>query len=173
MLTRVPQVRRQHPLPSAPRQKSDIHPPLQAGKRCVSYRFFTLPMHAAHKSGSARRKPGTGFSDAISGALGRLAAQSSGAKNLVSTRFFTLPKHAGALQCEGIVNEKFAFQSLSYMDFEISDFSLTSEDVCAPAQTSGVKNIVSTIFFTLPWTRSPQHSPSACFCDPCPCYCRR
>jgi hypothetical protein len=35
---------------------------------------------AAHKSGSARRKPGTGFSDAISGALGRLAAQSSGLK---------------------------------------------------------------------------------------------
>ena len=30
------------------------------------------------------------FSDGISGALGRLAAQSSGAKNLVSTRFFTL-----------------------------------------------------------------------------------
>jgi len=29
------------------------------------------------------------------------------AKNLVSTRFFTLPKHAGALQCVGIVNEKF------------------------------------------------------------------
>ena len=30
------------------------------------------------------------FSDGISGALGRPAAQSSGAKNLVSTRFFTL-----------------------------------------------------------------------------------
>ena len=30
------------------------------------------------------------------------------------------------------------------------DFSLTSGDVCAPAQTSGVKNIVSTIFLTLP-----------------------
>ena len=57
--------------------------------------------------------------------------------------------HAGARQCAGIVNEKFAFQSLSYMDFEISDFSLTSGDVCAQAQTSGVKNIVSTIFFTL------------------------
>ena len=30
------------------------------------------------------------FSDGISGALGRPAAQSSGVKNLVSTRFFTL-----------------------------------------------------------------------------------
>ena len=39
---------------------------------------------------------------------------------------FTLPKHAGALQCSGIVNEKSAFQSLSYMDFEIGDFSLIS-----------------------------------------------
>ena len=29
------------------------------------------------------------------------------------------------------------------------DFSLTSGDVCAPAQTSGVKNLVSTRFFTL------------------------
>ena len=57
-----------------------------------SYREFpfTLSDHAARKSGNARRKPGTGFSDAITGALGRLAAQSSGVKNLVSTRFFTL-----------------------------------------------------------------------------------
>jgi N-acetyl-beta-hexosaminidase len=37
--------------------------------------------------------------------------------------------HAGARQCAGIVNEKFAFQSLSYMDFEIDDFSLISGDV--------------------------------------------
>ncbi len=29
------------------------------------------------------------------------------------------------------------------------DFSLTSQEVCAPAQTSGVKNLVSTRFFTL------------------------
>jgi hypothetical protein len=29
------------------------------------------------------------------------------------------------------------------------DFSLTSGDVCAPAQSSGVKNPVSTGFFTL------------------------
>ena len=32
---------------------------------------------AARQSGNARRKPGTGFSDAVSGALGRSAAQSS------------------------------------------------------------------------------------------------
>ena len=70
-------------------------------------------------------------------------------KNAIE-RFLTLPRHAGARKCEGIVNEKFAFQSLSYKDFEIGDFSLTSGDVSAPVQTSGVKNIVSTIFFTLP-----------------------
>jgi len=40
-------------------------------------RLLTLSDHAARKSGNARRKPGTGFSDAISGALGRPAAQSS------------------------------------------------------------------------------------------------
>ena len=39
--------------------------------------FFTLTDHAARESGGARRKPGTGFSDAISGGLGRLAAQTS------------------------------------------------------------------------------------------------
>ena len=40
--------------------------------------FLTLSDHAARKSGNARRKPGTSFSDAIRGALGRYAAQSSG-----------------------------------------------------------------------------------------------
>ena len=86
-------------------------------------RLLTLSDHAARKSGNARRKPGTGFSDAISGALGRPAAQSSGVKKTLSSVFFTLPKHAAALQCIGIVNEKFAFQSLSYKDFEIGDFT--------------------------------------------------
>ena len=52
--------------------------------------FFTHTSHAARQSGNARRNPGTSFSDAISGALGRLAAQSSGVKNIVSTIFFTL-----------------------------------------------------------------------------------
>ena len=41
------------------------------------YSSALLSDHAARKSGNARRKPETGFSDAISKALGRLAAQSS------------------------------------------------------------------------------------------------
>ena len=52
--------------------------------------FLTLSDHAARKSGDARRKPGTSFSDAIRGALGRYAAQSSGVKNIASAIFFTL-----------------------------------------------------------------------------------
>ena len=48
------------------------------------------------------------------------------------------------------LSEKFAFQSLTYKGFEIDDFSLTSQEVCAPAQTSGVKNLASARFFTLP-----------------------
>ena len=47
------------------------------------------------------------FSDWNSRALGRPAAQSSGVEKTLSSVFFTLPKHAGALQCAGIVNEKF------------------------------------------------------------------
>jgi len=50
--------------------------------------FLTLPDHAARKSGNARRKPGTSFSDAIRGALGRYAAQSSGVKKNAIERFF-------------------------------------------------------------------------------------
>ena len=70
----------------------DVCAPAQTSgvKNIASAIFFTLSKHAARQSGSARRKPGTGFSDAISGALGRPAAQSSGAKNIVSTIFFTL-----------------------------------------------------------------------------------
>ena len=48
------------------------------------------PNHAAHKSGGARRKPGTGFSDAISRALSRFAAQSSESEKTLSSVFFTL-----------------------------------------------------------------------------------
>ena len=57
-------------------------------KSCID-KIFHSSDHAARQSGNARRKPGTGFSDAITGAWAR--GTGTGVKNLVSTRFFTLP----------------------------------------------------------------------------------
>ena len=54
------------------------------------YSSALLSDHAARKSGNARRKPGTGFSDAISRALSRFAAQSSESEKTLSSVFFTL-----------------------------------------------------------------------------------
>ena len=45
------------------------------------------------------------------------------------------------------------------------DFSLTSGDVCAPAQTSGVKNIASAIFFTLCTATEKGCCPACPACD--------
>ena len=58
-------------------------------------------------------------------------------KNIVSTIFFTLSDHA-------------ARQSGNLRRFRAGENGEGSQDVCAPAQTSGVKIIVSAIFFTLP-----------------------
>ena len=52
------------------------------------YSSAVLSDHAARKSGNARRKPGTGFSDAISRALSRFAAQNSESEKNAIERIF-------------------------------------------------------------------------------------
>ncbi|MBQ2640394.1 MAG: hypothetical protein IJG15_00180, partial [Lachnospiraceae bacterium] len=50
-----------------------------------------------------------------------------------------LSDHAGARKCAGIAKEKF-----------VKTISLLHQmEVCAPSQTSGVKKMLSSIFFTL------------------------
>jgi hypothetical protein len=60
----------------------------------------------------------------------------------------SLPKQAAR---QSVPEEKYAFQSLSYKDFEIGVFSDGISGALGPfaAQSSGVKNIASAIFFTL------------------------
>jgi hypothetical protein len=63
--------------------KNDYH--ILTGNRDMCNRrsckmAFHTSDHAALASGSARRKPARGFSDAIRGGLGRLAAQTSGSE---------------------------------------------------------------------------------------------
>ena len=53
-----------------------------------------------------------------------------------------MPEHASA---QAIANKCKAF----VREIREDDFSLTSGDVCGPAQTSGVKNNASALFFTL------------------------
>ena len=79
------------------------------------------------------------FSDGISGALGRLAAQSSESEKYRIDDIF----HSSET-CRST-----SVRRHRHREIREDDFSLTSGDVCAPAQTSGVKNIASAIFFTL------------------------
>jgi len=111
----------------APAQTSGV-------KNLVSTRFFTLSDHAARKSGNTRRKPGTGFSDAITGAWA--CGTGTGVKNLVSTRFFTLSDHAA--RKSGNARRK---PGTGFSD------AITGAWACGTG--TGVKNLVSTRFFTL------------------------
>ena len=76
-------------------------------RTCVTFILHNLfPIMPLAGAASARRKPGTGFSDAISGGLSRPAAQTSERKNAIE-RFFSLicseesllPFQAGYLSC--------------------------------------------------------------------------
>jgi hypothetical protein len=59
-------------------------------RTCVTFILHNLfPIMPLAGAASARRKPGTGFSDAISGGLSRPAAQTSERKNAIE-RFFSL-----------------------------------------------------------------------------------
>ena len=62
-----------------------------------------------------------------------------------------MPLARASTHAPNVYEEKFAFQSLTYKVFEIGDFSdgISGALGRPAAQTSGVKNIASAMFFIL------------------------